>query len=46
MDNDLNFLVTRKNGRVVAAFLQRWQAEKFIEDNRCHGYVLKIVQYT
>ena len=38
--DELRFIVTDNNGKMVARFLRRWQAEKFIEMDSKHAYHL------
>lgn len=40
--DDLNYIVKQPNGRIVAMFLRRWEAEKFIEAHEPHDYTLII----
>lgn len=37
---ELRYLVVQSNGRIVAMFLRRWEAEKFIEASEPHDYKL------
>ena len=39
--DDLNYIVMQQNGKIVAMFLRRWEAEKFIEASK-HNYKLVI----
>ena len=42
---DLKFLVRANNGRIVAAFLRRWEAETYIKYNSEHAddLVLEVI---
>ena len=34
--------IVKANGRVIAEFMRRWEAEKFIETNTKHNYYLEV----